>query len=463
MKRRTVLHAGLSLGPLLAAGMARAAGFSQEARRRSGRVLVIGAGIAGLAAARRLREAGMEVIVLEARDRIGGRIHTRDHFGNGGVDLGASWIHGAGNRNPVARLARQIGARTAATSTDNGATMNRNDTELSGADERKVEKLRAAIQEIIAEQDRSGRDGSLRALVYTELDYADRPVFEQRIIDFVLNTAYEHEYSGAASQLSRLWFDSGSSYHGEELLFLDGYAVITDHLAGGLDIRLKHEVRAISHGAGGVSVETSQGGFHADQVVITLPLGVLKAGSVKFSPALPPAKQTAIRQLGVGVLNKCCLLFPQPFWDTQLDWINQIPQQGHAGEWAEWISLARTTGKPALMGFNAAEFGTHIEKWSDAQITESAMAALRNMFGKDIPAPTQVAMSRWASDPYARGAYSYNPVGSTPAQRDDLARSVQNRLYFAGEATERKYFQTVHGAYQSGQRAAEEVLRATPG
>lgn len=463
MKRRTVLQAGLGLGAMLAAGTTQAAGFGQDARRRSGRALVIGAGIAGLAAARRLRKAGMDVIVLEARERIGGRIDTRDHFGNGGVDLGASWIHGAGNKNPIAKLARQIGARTAATSTDRGVTMNRNDGELSSADERKVEKLRAAIEEVIAEQDRGGKDGALGALVYAELDYADRPIFEQRIIDFLLNSVYEHEYGGAASQLSRLWFDSGSSYEGEELLFLDGYQVITDHLASGLDIRLRHEVHVVNYGASGVSVETSQGAFHADQVVITLPLGVLKAGSVRFTPALPQAKQMAIRQLGMGVLNKCCLLFPQPFWDTQLDWINQIAQQGHAGEWAEWISLTRSTGKAALIGFNAADFGTRIEKWSDAQITESAMAALRNMFGKDIPAPTQVAMSRWASDPYARGSYSCNIVGSTPGQRDDLARSVQNRLYFAGEATEKKYYQSVHGAYQSGQRAAEEVLRASMG
>lgn len=234
-------------------------------------------------------------------------------------------------------------------------------------------------------------------------------------------------------------------------------------MASGVDIRLKHEVHVVNYSASGVNLETSQGAFQADQVVITLPLGVLKAGNVKFSPALPEAKLLAIKRLGMGVLNKCCLLFPQPFWDTQLDWINQIPQQGHAGEWAEWISLTRSTGKSALMGFNAAEFGTRIESWSDAQITDSAMTALRNMFGKDIPAPTQVAISRWASDPYARGAYSCNIIGSTPGQRDDLARSVQNRLYFAGEATEKKYYQTVHGAYQSGQRAAEEVLRASIG
>lgn len=463
MKRRTLLQAGLGLGPLLLGSMGAATAFSQDVRRRSGRALVIGAGIAGLAAARRLREAGLEVIVLEARERIGGRIYTREHFGDGGIDLGASWIHGAGSKNPIAKLARQIGARTAATSTERGAIMNRNDAELSSADERKVDKLRTAIEEIIAEQDRSGKDSALRSLVYGELDYADRPVFEQRIIDFLLNTGYEHEYSGPASQLSRLWFDSGSSYEGEELLFLDGYKVIPEHLASGLDIRLRHEVRAIQYGASGVSVETSQGVFQAEQVVITLPLGVLKAGSVKFSPSLPEPKQAAIRQLGMGTLNKCCLLFPQAFWDTQVDWINQIPQQGRNGEWAEWISLTRSTGKPALMGFNAAEFGARIEKWSDAQITASAMAALRSMFGPDIPSPTQVAISRWASDPYARGSYSFNPVGSTPGQRDDLARSVQNRLYFAGEATEKKYYQTVHGAFQSGQRAAEEMLRASVG
>ena len=155
-----------------------------------------------------------------------------------------------------------------------------------------------------------------------------RSVLEQRIIDFTLNSDYEHEYSGSTDQLSRLWFDDGGAYAGDEAIFLDGYKVITDSLAVGLDIRLRHEVTAVSYGEKeGVTIETSQGVFTASAVIVTLPLGVLKAGNVRFVPPLPAKKQAAINQLGFGVLNKCCLLFPEAFWNTGLDWLQHLPRK----------------------------------------------------------------------------------------------------------------------------------------
>ncbi|QDL52765.1 flavin monoamine oxidase family protein [Rhodoferax aquaticus] len=262
-------------------------------------------------------------------------------------------------------------------------------------------------------------------------------------------------------QLSAQWFDSGSSYDGDELLFLDGYQVLVKHLAAGVNVKLEHEVTAIvDQGSAGVSVETKQGVFTAARVVVTLPLGVLKSGSVHFQPALPFGKQAAIDGLGVGVLNKCCLLFPQTFWDSEFDWLNYLPKLGQGGQWAEWVSFARPTKRPVLMGFNAADFGTAIEQWDDTAIVQSAVGALQSMFGRDIPAPVDALVTRWASDPYARGAYSCHVLGSTPTQRDDLAKNIHGRLFFAGEATERQHYQTVHGAYQSGLRAAQEVLLA---
>lgn len=112
------------------------------------------------------------------------------------------------------------------------------------------------------------------------------------------------------------------------------------------------------------------------------------------------------------------------------------------------------------MGFNAADFGREIEAWTDAAIVGSAMQTLRRIFGRHIPEPLDVQITRWAADPFAYGSYSFNALGSTPSMRDDLARSVGRRLFFAGEATERRYFGTVHGAYLSGLRAAQEVMAA---
>lgn len=475
MQRRTIMRAaGLGLGALCGAGTPQAFGLAKRAtddaeagaaaassRRR---VIVIGAGISGLAAAQRLRSAGLEVLVLEARDRLGGRVFTSDNWRGPAMDLGASWIHGAGPDNPIARLARQIGARLVATNGERAEGYDGDGGELSEAQNRRLDTIRSQVAAALSERDRSGRDRSLKSLVYGELDYDERSSMDQRMIDFVLNSSYEHEYGGAADRLSARWFDSDSTHEGEELLFLDGYQVLVNHLAAGLDIKLRHEVSAISYqGAAGVTVQTRQGIFTAHHAVVTLPLGVLKSGRVSFTPALPTGKRAAIDGLGVGVLNKCCLLFPQTFWDSRLDWLNHLPRQGQAGQWAEWVSFARPTQRPVLMGFNAADFGRRIERWDDATIVQSAMGALRAMFGQDIPAPEDALITRWDSDPHACGAYSCHVLGSTPNQRDDLAKSVNGRLFFAGEATERRHYQTVHGAYQSGLRAANEVLRLSLG
>lgn len=423
------------------------------------RVVVIGAGIAGLAAAKKLRDAGKEVMILEARDRIGGRLHTSSHWADAKLDLGATWIHGDGSSNPVANLARQIGARLATTSFDSREAFDAHGVPMGSSGDAHLESLQAALSTALARAQDFDEDLSVRDAARNGLNYTSRSEVDRMRIDFLLNTTIEHEYGGDASQLSAHWYNSDEAYDGDESLFLDGYQVMIDYLGQGLDIRLAHVVSAIDHAQDrGVTVTTNRGIFHAQRAIVTLPLGVLQSGAVQFTPPLPDDKQTAINKLGMGVLNKCYLRFPSVFWNPSVDWINRVPSSAKSGQWAEWVSFARPTGQPILLGFNAAAFGREIERWSDQDIVSSAMSTLRTMYGGGIPDPTGWLITRWESDPYARGAYSCNLLGSTPQMRTDLARSVGHRLFFAGEATERLHFQSVHGAYESGLRAADEVL-----
>lgn len=470
-RRRLIAAGGAGLGAAMLSGCGGGEELTPDlpdlqaqstARVAPERVLVIGAGMAGLTAARELRRAGRQVIVLEARQRIGGRIHTHTAWGNARIDLGASWIHGDGDDNPVAVLARSLGARLATTSYDSVESFDTDGTPLDAAAQASLERLRTQMERALdAVQGGRGGDLSVRDAVRRGMGYATRSALERQRIDFLVNTTIEHEYTGEASRLSALWHDDVAEYDGDNALFLDGYRVLIEALAAGLDIRLGQVVTRIAYSAaGGVTVTTSRGSFTAGRVIITLPLGVLQSGAVGFSPPLPAAKQTAIARLGMGSYNKCYLLFPRAFWNTGVDWIEHIPDSARIGQWSQWVSFARPTGRPILLGFNAAAFGREIESWTDAEIVADAMETLRTIHGEGIPAPTDWAITRWTSDPYARGSYSCNVVGSTPAMRTQLAASVAGRLYFAGEATERRNFATVHGAYLSGLRAAGEVLRA---
>lgn len=422
-------------------------------------VLVIGAGMAGLAAAKKLREAGKRVIVLEARNRIGGRIYTHPTWKDAPLDLGATWIHGDGASNPIASLARSIGARLATTSYDSMEAIDTDGTKLGTAATDHIKALQGELEAALAKAQEFNYDQSVRAAAYKGLNYANRSDSDKRRIDYLINSTVEHEFGGDANKLSTWWYDNDTAYPGGEALFVDGYKVLIDHLADKLDIRLEHVVSNISHSASmGVSVTTDQGVFTACHAIVTLPLGVLQSGAVTFSPALPAAKKTAITKLGMGNLNKCYLRFPSVFWNNDVDWLEYIQSSAQYGQWAEWVNCARLTGQPILLGFNAAAYGEAVEDLTDQEIVDGAMDTLRKMYGNAIPAPTDWTITRWHSDPYARGAYSCNLLGSTPEMRDDLAANVAKRLYFAGEATEKVRFASVHGAYLTGMRAANEIL-----
>lgn len=421
-------------------------------------VLVVGAGVAGLTAARDLAAAGVPVQVIEGRDRIGGRLWTSQEWPDVPVDLGASWIHGL-TGNPITALAEQAGARTAATDYDSAVAYDAAGRRLDRTGEAAVARTERDVFAALTEAADADVDQSVRSAIRRGLGWADLSEQQRALVDFVTVGSIESEYAGSAEELSAHWFDSVAGFPGQDAVLPDGYAAISRHLAQGLPIATGHVVTGVSWDADGVQVDTTGGPFRGSRAVVTVPLGVLQAESIRFTPGLPEDVRRAADALGSGVLNKVFLRFDEVFWDGDVDWIELVTGQGQP-PWVEWVNFARLTGQPVLLAFAAADLGRRVDGWTDAEVVASTMAAARTMYGSNAPDPLSWQITRWGADPLARGAYSFNALGCDPRMRDTLAEPIDGRLFLAGEATEREHFGTVHGAYLSGVRAARQVLQA---
>ena len=418
------------------------------APRRNEKVVIVGAGIAGLAAAAELH-AGMfeDVVLLEARDRIGGRVWTDNLGGAIPVDLGASWIHGT-RGNPVTAIARTHDIETRRTDYDNRVEH----VPHAGAAPASIGRVLADLRTLARERP----DASLQSAYERYLTTRALSDAEKRYLEYLLNTTIEHEYAADISDLSFDSIDGGRAYGGGDVVFPGGYRQIIDALAGDRDIRPGHAVTEIDYAGDRIFVTTAgRATFEAARVVVTVPLGVLKKGLISFSPPLPGWKQRAIDGLEMGVLNKTVLLFDEVFWDRNVEFIGHVSAE--KGRWTDTLNLYPYTGEPVLMMFNAATYGAQLEGLSDEETVAHALAALAGMYGA-VPQPREARITRWRSDPWSHGSYSYVPVGSSFERYAELGEPVDDKLFFAGEATHDDFPSTVHGAYLSGVRAARQVM-----
>jgi len=416
-------------------------------------VLVIGAGMSGIAAADFLDDKGLSVLILEARDRIGGRVWTMYwDEAEKQIDLGASWIHGTTN-NPITKIAEDHGIELLETDMDSRVILGANGEWIDDYTENEIDSLYTQFQEYMwyfAET--VNKDTSVKVAEENFINLRNLSEEQKNQLRFIINADLEHDEAADVFDLS-LTTDIGKPFGGLEVIFPDGYLQILDTLDDGLDIRLEHVVSKVEYDDQGVTVTTNQGTFDAKYVISTLPIGVLKAESVEFSPPLPAAKQQAIDRIGMGLMNKLYLIFEDDFWDD-VTLLNYVSSDG--GSMWEFLNL-NVLGEPILLGFTVGEHARQLEKLSDEEIVADAMSILRNMYGDETLEPLDYVRTKWASDPYAIGAYSYSHVGVTKSDYTALAEPVMDRVFFAGEATIMDHTATVHGAYLSGIREAQQI------
>ncbi|MGU3437459.1 flavin monoamine oxidase family protein [Actinomycetes bacterium M1A6_2h] len=423
--------------------------------------IVLGAGMAGTTVARILSKAGRRVVVLEARDRVGGRLHTLRRGGEV-LDYGASWIHGIDD-NPVADAADAFGLRTAEFTVGSFQPDGRPIAYYSPAGVRldddaghrfaaDIHSFDEVLARVVTESARGTSYGDCVETALSQCDWSDER--GARVREFLQHRAEE--------QLG-VWIDDLDAHGldddaivGDEVVFPDGYDQLAARLADGLDIRLNHRATRVSWSTTGATVETDRGDFDASRIVITVPVGVLKSADFVIEPALPDPVASALARLEMNAFEKVFLRFPVKFWD---DGVYAIRRQGEAGRWwHSWYDVSAAGGSPTLLTFAAGPCARTTRTWTDARIADSVLGALRELYGNRVVSPDSVHVTRWQDDPFSRGSYSYPAVGSTPADHDALSAPVHDVLHLAGEATWTEDPSTVTAALRSGHRAAERIL-----
>lgn len=401
-------------------------------------VVVVGAGAAGLAAARTLREGGCRVALLEAAARIGGRAWTDTETFGVPLDWGCHWLHSA-SINPFTRLADRWGF-----SYRRGAVQGR--VHLEGRWDSEAERAERAGfvrrgWEAIAAAGRAGRDVAAAEVIEREHRWS-------AVFRFWISVMTGLD----AEEVSTLDF---SRYRdtGENWPLQEGYGALVARYGRGLAVRLRTPVRRIDWRRRPLRIETARGTLRSAAVIVTVSTGVLAAGDIRFDPPLPARRLEALEGVPMGQANKVAFA---------LDGAGDLPEHGHALSAAgapRTIGFQiRPFGRDLVVGYVGGAFCLELERAGAAAMIDHAREQLVAMFGSGLGRRiTAGACSRWGEDPLVRGGYSCARPGAAERRRE-LGTPLGAQVFFAGEACSAEAFSTAHGALQSGIDTAREVL-----
>jgi monoamine oxidase len=437
-------------------------------------IIVIGAGIAGLAAAKTLQNTGNKVLVLEASDHYGGRIRTIDVDGYK-ADFGASWIHGI-NGNPLYSLANNNGIETKPTYYDPSYIFDIDGENITETEWAEVEILLGQLVDLAYENP----DVSLQELLGIMEPNLNLSEKMRRVFFGGIRSEIEIPYAVDTPDISAKALTTNDSFSGDDAIFPNGMAALTDILAEGLEIRYNSFVTKISYSGDKISVYTkntleidetrscnachsgqnastlqNDDVFTTDKIVVALPLGILKNNNVIFEPALTSEKISAINSLGIGTMNKVFLKFDQNFWYEDAYFLQYL-KEDYSSE-IEFFSPTPTGMENVLVAVFSGQQARSIETMEDAELVDLVMGDLKGMFGDNIPEPVSWHKTSWHTNPLSLGAYPHLKPGSDLSACEIIAKPIDNKIFFAGDATSKDYMATAHGAYISGVNAANKI------
>lgn len=403
-------------------------------------VVIIGAGAAGLSAARKCKEAGKKIIVLEAMNRIGGRIHTIRE--RGVVEAGAEFIHG--EHAVTWNLIKATGLRTEEWKSSNGTSFEHVYGEHGRIQD--ISELAEADTLWAEVYDYKGPDISLT-------DYISSKPYSQKAKELVKGRVARLE-SATPEILSVLGVASADreATNGDKNFWLpDGYDQVVSEIEQGVDIRLDHPVVRIVWEEGKAIVYTENGNeFEGKAVLVTIPLGVMQEQPPKFEPALPESFHTALHRIGYGNVTK------PTFWiEGKIEPFQILSTNHPVNFWQRTF-----TNETVVVGYTGITLATTLAELSEEESLAIVLDALADALGSEIKQRIRhMRHFTWAGNPYIRGAYSYPRVGMGNA-RTVIRESIEKTIYYAGEATHTKgHASTVNGAIEEGRDAAERILK----
>ncbi len=456
LSRRQILVGG-------AAGLALSANACQMRPRLDpgSSVLVVGAGFAGIGAARDLQRAGYEVTILEAQNRIGGRAKTVSTFGTP-LDLGASWLH-YGEDNVLAPLARQSGIGFHVSDYDKATTFDLGSDPVAQRDIRDVYRdvdIEARFENVLTGSYLRWRAGRLWGAMGSgrsihdawQAAMSDVGAFNADTYRVIMETQYAVPLEEEAIEMMYLGSEALPNH---EWLMTGGMQAFAEWLASDLSIQLDTTVSEIAWDESGAWVTSNRGDFNADAVVLTTSVGLLKSGSIRLTPGLPQAHRRALNRVGMALLNKIALKYPAIDWPMDDEfWVLVNSELSGIV-----MNYSVASGTPVLIALTGGNDSRAVEALSDEAAAGSVHRALEKAFGRRISEPEATLVTRWASDPFALGSYSHRKPGANLNEDNILARPIDDRLFLAGEAIVDDYdVCNVSGAFTSGRRAARQII-----
>lgn len=458
-------------------------------------IVVIGAGISGLACARSLAQSGFRVTVLEARHRVGGRVWTGRTFETR-VDFGAAWVHGLDGNELWEWMESEMKAASGGRSVK---VYRSNEQSLMLWDEQgrvveddvvmetymKFVTLMEEVDERYKSLDPATTPTTLAHAVNTVVTQPDSPyrysTVREKVVMNYMYSQVESLQNATMDEMNARDYGYGTVYEGGDNIVVGGFHNIALALSAGLDIRLSTPVTAIDYtgsdtSSPAVRVTTSTGEvMTADAVVVSLPIGCVKAATIHYTPPIPQWKEEAWSGIGSGLYNKVILHFDEVFWPKHIDYfaccfdpatittaLTTTAHSAHLPRTNCWfVNYYPVTHSPILIAAVSGDFARQLEQLTDTGCRDAILTRLRYMFPSaqlTVDRVRDVQVTRWGSDEWCRGSYSYLNVSGRLECMSEAGREVDGRLYWCGEHTSVERFGYADGAYASGVREADKLV-----